>query len=816
MSKREKLLDLPLEEVIGDRFGIYSKYIIQERALPDVRDGLKPVQRRILYAMFRDGNTSDKPFRKSAKTVGNVIGNYHPHGDSSVYEAMVRMSQDWKVRMPLIEMHGNNGSLDGDPPAAMRYTEARLSKISAELIRDIDSKTVDFVSNFDDTLEEPIVFPSKFPNLLVNGSTGISAGYATEIPPHSLSEIIDATIRLMEHPETTIDDLMTIVKGPDFPSGGIVQGIDGIRKAYRTGKGKIVIRARTSVETLRTGKQQIIITELPYEVNKALLVKKMDELRLDHKVEGVSEVRDETDRSGMRMVIELKRDADAQGILNYYFKNTDLQIAYNFNMVAIDHKTPKQLGLKEILEAYIHHQKEVITRRSQFEWQKSKDRMHIVQGLIKAVSILDDVIRTIRASKDKKDAKLNLSRAFGFSEPQAEAIVSLQLYRLTNTDILTLQHEEEELKKTIARLVGILSSEQKLIAVIREELIDVRKKYADARRTTIEHEIEEIKIDLEVMVASEEVMVSLTKHGYIKRSSLRSFTASSSDDAAMKDTDHILFQKQMNTTDTLLVFTDQGRYLYLPIHEIQDKRWKEMGQHVASLVPIDSDEELITAIPVTDFAEKNKYLIFITEQGMVKRTELADYQAQRRSKPLTALKLKKGDRCIDAYLTDGQSELLIVTRGGYALRFSEEEAGLVGQRAAGVKSILLKASDRVTGGVAFLSEETPELFVATDRGAVKKMSLDAQIERGTRARRGLTIIRELKTKPHQIAGIALAAPEDAFVLLTSQGKETIIHSADVRLSDRYTNGSFVVDQEADGTVIAAWKIASEENKSPTV
>ncbi|CAM3171644.1 DNA topoisomerase IV subunit A [Sporolactobacillus spathodeae] len=816
MSKREKLLDLPLEEVIGDRFGIYSKYIIQERALPDVRDGLKPVQRRILYAMFRDGNTSDKPFRKSAKTVGNVIGNYHPHGDSSVYEAMVRMSQDWKVRMPLIEMHGNNGSLDGDPPAAMRYTEARLSKISAELIRDIDSKTVDFVSNFDDTLEEPIVFPSKFPNLLVNGSTGISAGYATEIPPHSLSEIIDATIRLMEHPETTIDDLMTLVKGPDFPSGGIVQGIDGIRKAYRTGKGKIVIRARTSVETLRTGKQQIIITELPYEVNKALLVKKMDELRLDHKVEGVAEVRDETDRSGMRMVVELKRDADAQGILNYYFKNTDLQIAYNFNMVAIDHKTPKQLGLKEILEAYIQHQKEVITRRSQFEWQKSKDRMHIVQGLIKAVSILDDVIRTIRASKDKKDAKLNLSRAFGFSEPQAEAIVSLQLYRLTNTDILTLQHEEEELKKTIARLEGILSSEQKLIAVIREELIDVRKKYADTRRTTIEHEIEEIKIDLEVMVASEEVMVSLTKHGYIKRSSLRSFAASSSDDAAMKETDHILFQKQMNTTDTLLVFTDQGRYLFLPIHEIQDKRWKEMGQHVASLVPIDSDEELITAIPVTDFAEKNKYLIFITEQGMVKRTDLADYQAQRRSKPLTALKLKKGDRCMDAYLTDGKSELLIVTRGGYALRFSEEEAGLVGQRAAGVKSILLKANDRVIGGVAFLSEETPELFVATDRGAVKKMSLDAQIERGTRARRGLTIIRELKTKPHQIAGIALAAPEDAFVLLTSQGKETIIHSADVRLSDRYTNGSFVVDQEADGTVVAVWKNASDENKNPTV
>ncbi|MFT8928136.1 MAG: DNA topoisomerase IV subunit A [Sporolactobacillus sp.] len=806
MSKREQLLDLPFEEVIGDRFGIYSKYIIQERALPDVRDGLKPVQRRILYAMFRDNNTSDKPFRKSAKTVGNVIGNYHPHGDSSVYEAMVRMSQDWKVRMPLIEMHGNNGSLDGDPPAAMRYTEARLSKISAELLRDLDSKTVDFVSNFDDSLEEPIVFPSKFPNLLVNGSTGISAGYATEIPPHSLSEIIDATIRLMEHPETTVDELMTIVKGPDFPSGGIVQGIDGIRKAYRTGKGKIVIRARTSVEPLRTGREQIIVTELPYEVNKALLVKKMDELRLDHKVEGVAEVRDETDRSGMRLVIELKKDADAQGILNYYFKNTDLQIAYNFNMVAIDHKTPRLLGLKEILDAYIQHQKQVITRRSQFEWQRSKDRMHIVQGLIKAVSILDDVIRTIRASKDKKDAKTNLSQAFGFSEAQAEAIVSLQLYRLTNTDILTLQKEEAELKQNLARLEGILSSERQLITVIRNELIGIRETYKDARRTTIQHEIEEIKIDLEVMVAPEEVMVTLTKHGYIKRSSLRSYTASSSDDIAMKDTDHLIFQQQLNTTDTLLVFTDKGRYLYLPVHEIQDKKWKELGQHIASLVPIDSDETLITALPVADFSDENRYIVFITEQGMVKRSQLTVYQAQRRSKPLTALKLKNGDHCVSAFMTNGHMELLIVTASSYALRFSEQEASLVGQRAAGVKSILLKKADYVVGGFAFTAAENPTLLIATDRGAVKKMALLEQIEQGTRAHRGLTILRELKTKPHRVAGIACVQSGDSFVLLTDQDEERVIQADDFRLADRFSNGSFVVDQESEGSVIALWRV----------
>ncbi|MDD9148765.1 MULTISPECIES: DNA topoisomerase IV subunit A [unclassified Sporolactobacillus] len=816
MAKREKLLDLPLEEVIGDRFGIYSKYIIQERALPDVRDGLKPVQRRILFAMLRDGNTSDKPFRKSAKTVGNVIGNYHPHGDAPVYEAMVRMSQDWKVRMPLIEMHGNNGSLDGDPPAAMRYTEARLSRISEELLRDIDAKTVDFVPNFDDTLEEPIVFPSKFPNLLVNGSTGISAGYATEIPPHSLAEIIDAAVMLMEKPDSTVDDLMTVVKGPDFPSGGIVQGIEGIKKAYRTGKGKIVIRARTKIEVLRTGRQQVVITELPYEVNKAQLVKKMDELRLDHKVEGVAEVRDETDRSGMRILIELKKDADAQGILNYFFKNTDLQIAYNFNMVAIDHKAPRQLGLKEILEAYVEHQKEVVRRRSQYELDKSKERQHIVQGLIKAVSILDDVIRVIRASKDKKNAKLNLSEAFGFSEAQAEAIVNLQLYRLTNTDIVTLQKEEAELAKTIERLEGILASEKKLIAIIKKELTAIRKKYADARRTTIENEIEEIKIDLEVMVAAEDVVVSLTKHGYIKRSSLRSYSASSEDAVAMKETDRVLFQHEMNTTDTLLVFTNRGHYLYIPVHEIPDKRWKELGQHVASLVAVEADEQVVAAVPVTDFHTENCYMTFITKLGTVKRTELAEYKAQRYSKPLTALKLKKDDECLQAFLTNGKAEIVVATRLGYGLRFSEDDAGTVGLRAAGVKAIQLKAEDRVAGSAVFSTNTSPGLFIATDRGAVKKMPLDGQLEKSSRARRGLMLLRELKTRPHRIAGIELVSSEDSVQLLTEKGKIVAVDVAGMRLSDRYNNGSFVVDQDEDGDVIEIWKNVSNHSQDRIV
>lgn len=807
------MLDLPLEEVIGDRFGIYSKYIIQERALPDVRDGLKPVQRRILYAMFRDGNTSDKPFRKSAKTVGNVIGNYHPHGDSSVYEAMVRMSQDWKVRMPLIEMHGNNGSLDGDPAAAMRYTEARLSKISSELLRDLDAKTVEFVSNFDDTLEEPIVLPSKFPNLLVNGSTGISAGYATEIPPHSLEEIVDATIMLMEQPQCSVDDLMKVVKGPDFPSGGIVQGIDGIKKAYRTGRGKIMLRARTMVETLRTGRKQIVVTELPYEVNKALLVKKMDELRLDHKVEGVAEVRDETDRTGMRVVVELKKDADSRGILNYYFKNTDLQISYNFNMVAIDHKAPRQLGLKEILEAYIEHQKDVVTRRSQYELQKSRERQHIVQGLIKAVSILDDVIRVIRASKDKKDAKQNLCDSFGFSELQAEAIVNLQLYRLTNTDILTLRKEEEELIQTISRLEGILGSEKKLISIIKKELNEIKTKYADIRRTTIEDEIEEIKIGLEVMVASEDVMVSLTKHGYIKRSSLRSFAASSDDSVAMKDTDHVLYQHEMNTTDTLLVVTNRGRYLYIPIHEIPDKRWKDLGQHVTSIVQIETDEQIISALPVSDFNERNRFAAFITRLGMVKRTELSEYKAQRYSKPLTALKLKKDDECVSAFITDGKRDILVATRFGYGLRFAEEDAGTVGIRAAGVKAIQLKPDDFVLGGLTYFDKMPSDLMIVTDRGSVKKMSVESQLERMTRARRGLIMLRELKTRPHRIAGIELVDEFDTLSLLTDRFKMVQVAASDVRKSDRYNNGSFIVDQDEDGDVVEVWKSPRDDEQS---
>ncbi|WP_416731745.1 DNA topoisomerase IV subunit A [Fictibacillus sp. JL2B1089] len=810
MSLLEKFRELPLEDVIGDRFGRYSKYIIQERALPDARDGLKPVQRRILYAMFAEGNTNEKPYRKSAKTVGNVIGNYHPHGDSSVYEAMVRMSQDWKVRNVLIQMHGNNGSIDGDPAAAMRYTEARLSAIASELLRDIDKETVEFAPNFDDTTEEPVVLPSRYPNLLVNGSTGISAGYATDIPPHHLGEVIDAVTMQIDNPDVSLEELMTVINGPDFPTGGIVQGLDGIKKAFETGKGRFIIRAKTEIESLKGGRQQIVITEVPFEVNKANLVKRMDELRLDKKVDGIAEIRDETDRTGLRIVIELRKDGNAEGILNYFFKNTDLQVSYNYNMVAIHNKTPKLMGLKAILHSYIQHQKEVVTRRTRYDLRKAEERSHIVEGLIKAISILDEVIETIRASKDKRNAKDNIIEKFQFTEPQAEAIVTLQLYRLTNTDITTLQSEAEELAKKITYLRSLLDSEKKLFNVIKKEMTEVQKKYADPRRTIIEAEIEEIKIDMEVMIPSEDVMVTVTEDGYVKRSSVRSYSASNGEPPGMKDTDSLLMASQLNTTETLLMFTNKGNYVYLPVYEMPEIRWKDMGQHLASLVGLDKDERLIKAYPIKEFAE-NQYLIFFTKQGMAKKTELKFYKATRYNRPLMAVKLKADDEVVDVSLTNGDQDVFIATHFGLGLWFAEEEISIVGQRASGVKGINLKTGDHVVSGFALPEDpEKAQVVIATQRGALKKMKI-SEFERTSRAKRGLVMVRELKSNPHRIVGMKLITADDTqFVLETSSGKVERISPANYKPADRYNNGSFVVDTGETGPITRIKSLVSTE------
>ncbi|OZI10525.1 DNA gyrase subunit A [Bacillaceae bacterium SAS-127] len=802
--EKEKFQDLPLEEVLGDRFGRYSKYIIQERALPDARDGLKPVQRRILYAMYAEGNTQEKGFRKSAKTVGNVIGNYHPHGDTSVYDAMVRLSQDWKVRKLLVEMHGNNGSIDGDPPAAMRYTEARLSSIAGELLKDIDKRTVDFIPNFDDTTEEPTVLPSRYPNLLVNGATGISAGYATEIPPHQLGEVIDAAILRMDKPNCTVEELMTVIKGPDFPTGGIIQGIDGIEKAYKTGKGKVVVRGKADIEEIRGGRKQIVITEIPYEVNKANLVKKIDELRLDRKVEGISEIRDETDRTGLRVVIELKKDGDAQGILNYLYKASDLQVSYNFNMVAIHNRRPTLMGLTQLLDAYITHQKEVVTKRSEFELAKAKARAHIVDGLIKALSILDEVIAKIRASKDKRDAKQNLMQSFDFTEPQAEAIVNLQLYRLTNTDITALRTEAEELAALIDQLTSILASEKKLAAVIKAELRAIKKNYNDERRTVIEKEIEEIKVNLEVMIPSEDVMVTVTKDGYMKRTSLRSYSASGGADLGMKETDHLLYQAEVNTTDVLLVFTNKGNYLYVPVHELPDIRWKDLGQHIASLVSIDKEEEVISVFSVKDFNQPI-FLLFMTKNGMVKKTELSQYKVQRYSRALVAINLKADDEVVDVHLTDGEGHVFIATHFGYGLLFAEQEVNIFGPRAAGVKGINLKEGDFVVAGQAMKELSGQAIILVTQRGAVKKMDMSV-FEVATRATRGVVMLRELKTNPHRVVGVELVESIEQMVLQTEKGQTEIFDFHLLKKSDRYSNGSFVVDEKESGVVTKVWPL----------
>ena len=681
-ATQERVQVMRLEDIMGDRFGRYSKYIIQDRALPDVRDGLKPVQRRILYAMYKDGNTYEKPFRKSAKTVGNVIGNYHPHGDSSVYDAMVRLSQDWKLREPLVQMHGNNGSIDGDPAAAMRYTEARLSAISGLLLKDIDKNLVDFVPNFDDSMTEPTVLPAFFPNLLVNGATGISAGYATDIPPHNLGEIIDAVIYRMNHKQCALDDILTFVQGPDFPTGAIIQGEQEIKKAYTTGKGRIVIRSKAEIEPVRGGREQIVVTEIPYEVNKANLVKKIDDLRIDKKVEGIMEVRDETDRNGLRIVIELKKDVKSEIVLNYLFKNTDLQVSYNINMVAIHNKRPVLMGLMDLIDAYIQHQKEVVTNRSNFDLKRARERQHIVEGLIKMVSVLDEVVQIIRHSKDKADAKKNLIQAFGFSERQAEAIVMLQLYRLTNTDVTALEKENEELTKTIQELTAILSSETKLLKVIQDELKQVKKQFETPRRSVIQKHIQEIKIDETDMVVKEDVMVAITKDGYVKRTSLRSYNATKSDTSTMKEGDELVAKLQLDTLQTLVMFTNRGSFIYLPVFKLPEFKWKDIGQHVSNLVTMDSEEKIIAVHAVSNF-KTEEYFFFTTASGMVKKTRLSDFEVTRYNRAMVAMSVKEDDELISVIRCTFMNDVIMVTKNGYLLKFSDDEITPTGSKGDG-------------------------------------------------------------------------------------------------------------------------------------
>ncbi|VLP87215.1 topoisomerase IV subunit A, ParC [Streptococcus pneumoniae] len=802
---------------MGERFGRYSKYIIQDRALPDIRDGLKPVQRRILYSMNKDSNTFDKSYRKSAKSVGNIMGNFHPHGDSSIYDAMVRMSQNWKNREILVEMHGNNGSMDGDPPAAMRYTEARLSEIAGYLLQDIEKKTVPFAWNFDDTEKEPTVLPAAFPNLLVNGSTGISAGYATDIPPHNLAEVIDAAVYMIDHPTAKIDKLMEFLPGPDFPTGAIIQGRDEIKKAYETGKGRVVVRSKTEIEKLKGGKEQIVITEMPYEINKANLVKKIDDVRVNNKVAGIAEVRDESDRDGLRIAIELKKDANTELVLNYLFKYTDLQINYNFNMVAIDNFTPRQVGIVPILSSYIAHRREVILARSRFDKEKAEKRLHIVEGLIRVISILDEVIALIRASENKADAKENLKVSYDFTEEQAEAIVTLQLYRLTNTDVVVLQEEEAELREKIAMLAAIIGDERTMYNLMKKELREVKKKFATPRLSSLEDTAKAIEIDTASLIAEEDTYVSVTKAGYIKRTSPRSFAASTLEEIGKRDDDRLIFVQSAKTTQHLLMFTSLGNVIYRPIHELADIRWKDIGEHLSQTITnFETNEEILYVEVLDQFDDATTYFA-VTRLGQIKRVERKEFTPWRtyRSKSVKYAKLKDDTDQIVAVAPIKLDDVVLVSQNGYALRFNIEEVPVVGAKAAGVKAMNLKEDDVLQSG--FICN-TSSFYLLTQRGSLKRVSIE-EILATSRAKRGLQVLRELKNKPHRVF-LAGAVAEQGFVgdffstevdvndqtLLVQSNKGTIYESRlqDLNLSERTSNGSFISDTISDEEVFDAY------------
>ena len=803
MSENTGVQKITLENVMGDRFGRYSKYIIQERAIPDIRDGLKPVQRRIIFAMSNDSNTYDKPYRKAAKTVGNVIGNYHPHGDTSVYDAMVRLSQDWKMRMPLVDMQGNNGSMDGDPAAAMRYTEARLSKIADELVKDLNLDTVDFILNFDDTDEEPTVLPARYPNLLVNGATGISSGYATDIPPHNLEEVIDATIHLINNPEATLKDLMKFVQGPDFPTGGIVQGAKGLEKAYKTGRGRVVIRSKTEIEKMRGGREQIVISEIPYEVNKGNLVSKMHDIRINKQIDGIADVRDETDRSGLRIVVELRKNVNAEGILTYLLKNTDLQVSYNYNVIAIDDKQPKLLGLKDILTSYLSFRREVITRRTQTLLEKDKAREHIVHGLIKAVSILDQVIQVIRESDNKSHAKVNLINTFEFSEKQAEAIVNLQLYRLTNTDITELEEEAKALEERIKDYNAILSDEDKLNQVIEAELIEIKENYGSPRLTQIEDKIEELKVEKEVLVSEEEVIVSLTREGYIKRTSTRSYASSEPEDIGIRAGDQVIFTKRMSTLDQLVIFTSEGKVINRPVHELPDIRWKDAGQHLSQNISFEPNERIVAVFDYEQLPDDKK-CVFMTRSGYIKQTVVSDFKHKRnyRTSSANAIKLQdQTDALLKVYqvTADDNFDVFLVSRRGYGLRYPLDEVSTYGPNAKGVKAINLKDEDYVISGL-LIDNDTEESYamLVTHRGAVKKMNL-LDFDIISRAKRGLLVLRELKSNPHRPSLlIEVEDNEESITIFTDKEKEFTIQPKNYSISDRYSNGSFILDETTDG------------------
>ena len=744
----ETLLNENLENIFGDRFGRYSKYIIQDRALPDARDGLKPVQRRILFALYKLKMFSDKPYKKSARVVGEVIGKYHPHGDVAVYDAAVRMSQDFKMLVPLIDIHGNNGSIDGDPAAAMRYTECRLSKYSELLLEDIDKRTVGLVPNFDDEELEPIVLPARFPNLLVNGATGIAAGYATDIPPHNPKEVLDAIIARIDNPKMTIDELMTIMKGPDFPTGGIVHGIDAIRTAFETGRGKVVVRSKTEIVPDKND-NKIIVTEIPYEVNKSVLVKKMNDMLVAKEVDGVKAIRDESDRQGLRIVIDVRKDVDPYKILNFLFKSTELQTNYTYNMVAISEGRPVVMGVLDIIDAYIQHRKEVMTNRCNFELEKAERRAHIVEGLISMISILDAVIQTIRNSINKRNAKENIMANYKFTEIQAEAIVNLQLYRLTNTDIFELRKEANELDQLIRKLHHLLDSERAMMKAIKDDLNQTKDLLNIERKTTIEDEVEELQIAKEELISKDECVVIVTNEGYIKRMSKKAYAAlqmSDDDQTKVKDGDLVTDIYECFTTDVLIQFTDLGNYIYLPVYKIPECKHKDIGSHISTLIGMENNEKVIFSTIVDDFS-KDKYALIATKDGLIKRIKLANLEVNRFSKALKATKLRDGDRVVSADICTGdEGEVVVATKEGYMNRYDANEISVIEPASFGVKSIEIKSRPRDEIVGAKYVNEKDIILLLTNRGNIKRMRPE-EILKGKRSHVGKLYMKVVRSNP---------------------------------------------------------------------
>lgn len=758
----EHILHDNLEDIMSDRFARYSKYIIQERALPDARDGLKPVQRRILYAMYEDGNTFNKPYRKSAKTVGNVIGNYHPHGDSSVYEAMVRLSQNWKITNPLVDMQGNNGSIDDDPAAAMRYTEARLSEISSYLLEDIDKDTVEWAPNFSDEKLEPTVLPARYPNLLTNGITGIASGYATNIPPHNLNEVVDACIYRIQHANCTLEELMQFVKGPDFPTGGIVMGLDGIKQAFQTGRGKVMVRSKVRIEQTRTI-QQIVIYEIPYDVVKSQMVKKIDEIRLNKKIDGLLDVRDESDRTGLRVVIDVKKDIDTEQILNYLYKNTDLQVSYNYNMIAIVDKAPVQMSLADSLDAFIKHREDVVLKRSKFDYEQKSKRAHIVDGLIRAVSIMDEIIHLIRQSKNKADAKKNLIERFDFSEQQAEAIVTMRLYRLTNTDVKELKQEQSLLKKEMKRLHAILTDVNTLHQVLIEELEEINAKIHTPRLSEIQAKVQEIVIDKRAMVADEMVMVPITRDGYIKKVSMRSYNASNTDPTGMKDSDSVLAYGSCSTLDTLLFFTNRGTYGYLPVYEIEEGKWKDLGSHLGNYIKIDSNEKIIQAYFLRSF-NPNVQVIMASQFGMIKRSRLSDFEVSRNNKSMVCMKIGSMDQVVSVTLSySPEDSIAVVSQQGYALQYSAQEVAMMTLRTKGVKAMNLGKEDCIADGTILQADK--QVLLVGDKAQMKRLKVE-EIAQLKRPAKGNRLYKWVKSNPVYVKSIYAVEANQGFDLMS--------------------------------------------------